>query len=355
MQVQLRHNQQPSERRVNFSEDTIFSSARKQNRLDYFWYLSQVIIRMVNIFGIIFVAFTTSIEIFLYLVLGGLPLPGWFNSYMFVPGFSIFAATAGLVAIAAIVNIFIYSHKLKAGISTEKEKKENRFKLISALITFVGASTACAGAILLASGVTAGGLAAVIAVSILFVTSFVLVAVNAVRDLYNEFVSNHNLSQKEKVKLVLVCGLICILSILGIFTLLAKFFAVSVLVSAVGCLVGGGFLVVSLIIAVCAYCACKDNNRTRVSKHAEIEQEMHNVLDISAKGLSSKKNIKTQVEVNVDNIDSDNESAVADAGTQKGAFFEKADKNTGKVQQSDASLSHVSSNAASALTITGTT
>jgi|WetSurMetagenome_2_1015567.scaffolds.fasta_scaffold130042_2 hypothetical protein len=214
------------------------------------------ILSIINIFaltGVISILATAS-----FIGTGNLPL--WFAGSMFAPGFFVLAATEGLAACAALFNIFRYSFSQYIRDSGTKKRHESILGLVSSLITFFGSGAACAGAILLASGVVAANPAAALAVSVLFIAALTLVAIkNVFQALYNRLVLHKNLKPGEKVTLILTCSLACAVSALGIFALIAKLLLAAAFTVGMGWAAAGG-LGVLLIVAACAHLACKEGS-----------------------------------------------------------------------------------------------
>jgi|WetSurMetagenome_2_1015567.scaffolds.fasta_scaffold119005_1 hypothetical protein len=124
-------------------------------------------------------------------------------------------------------------------------------------MTFLCSGAACAGAILLASGIAAANPAAALAVSVLFIAALALKAAKDIfQALYNKFVLHKELTTKGKVVFIITCSLSLAVSALGIFALLAKFLAIAAFTVSMGWAAAGG-LGVLLVVVVCLHLASR--------------------------------------------------------------------------------------------------
>jgi hypothetical protein len=237
------------------------------------------ILSIINIFALTGVISILASESFI----GAGNLPQWFAGSMFAPGFFVLAATEGLAACAALFNVFRYSFSQYIRDNDTVKRSESILGLVSSLITFFGSGAACAGAILLASGVVAANPAAALAVSVLFIAAFTLVAIkNVFQALYNRLVLHKDLKPGEKVTLILSCSLACAVSALGIFALIAKLLLAAAFTVGMGWAAAGG-LGVLLIVAACAHLACKEGS---VAKQAS--SEVSDILSPDISGLNQQ-------------------------------------------------------------------
>jgi hypothetical protein len=94
-------------------------------------------------------------------------LPSWFGSYVFVSGFAFLAVTEGFAAGFAVVNAVRFG------------KNKEWADLIVSLLSLFGSLAACAGSILLATGVAVANPVAALAVSGLFIGALTLIALKS--------------------------------------------------------------------------------------------------------------------------------------------------------------------------------
>jgi hypothetical protein len=218
-----------------------------------------------------YVALTAVISIFAvenFVSAGVGNLPSWFGNYVYVIGVDFLLITGMVKVVHAIFSISIFAYALK---NNNGNKEKNILELVSALINFFGSGTVGAGSILLATGVAAANPVAALAVSVLFMVTFISIAANAIfRVVYNE--RNRGalgLTQKEIDILRLNCGFACAISALGIFALIAKLVVASALITAIG---WGAAGVSGLLLIIVTFVSWWVQRQSQVIRGANLTQ-----------------------------------------------------------------------------------
>jgi hypothetical protein len=209
--------------------------------------------------------------------------PGWFNAQALIPGFSFLAVTEGIAAIVAAVSFakFVYELWGLRNKSTDGDlakKKENKWQCWISVTSFFASGAACAGSILLVTGVAAANPVAALAVTGLFITALTLIAVKSilafVRCYFSEVSINYNNVQRgrDAVTHFIAMVAVCFLSSFGVAALVVKLAAVAPMTIASFWVVAGVFgLALILIALVIAFIEVRQQLKPKLTEE-QLEQ-----------------------------------------------------------------------------------